>query len=138
MKTLTLVGIIAGGAAVTTGVVVGIVFAVISGNNDVTYSFPNDFKFGAASAAYQIEGGWDADGKSPSIWDTLTHQNSHLIIDGSNGDVACNSYEFWRKDVDALKEINVSLLSIFYIIYSSVLSPGSILSVLNCLDENNS
>ena len=34
--------------------------------------FPSDFLWGAASAAYQVEGGWNADGKGPSVWDLFT------------------------------------------------------------------
>lgn len=71
-----------------------------------TYEFLPDFKFGAASAAYQIEGGWNVDGKSPSIWDTFTH-SSGKIKDNSNGDVSADSYNLYQKDVDALKETGV-------------------------------
>lgn len=70
--------------------------------------FPKDFQFGAASAAYQVEGAWDDDGKSPSIWDTLTHRNPASVADRSNGDVAADSYHMFQKDVDALSDIGVS------------------------------
>ena len=44
-------------------------------------SFPKDFAWGVASAAYQIEGGHDADGKGPSIWDAFCHRPG-AIFDG--------------------------------------------------------
>ena len=34
--------------------------------------FPDNFLWGAASAAYQVEGAWNEDGKEPSIWDALS------------------------------------------------------------------
>lgn len=74
-----------------------------------TFTFSDKFKFGAASAAYQIEGGWNKGGKTPSIWDTFTHTHPELIVDGSNGDVSADSYHFYKKDVEALKQTGVML-----------------------------
>ena len=71
-------------------------------------SFPNNFKIGAASASYQIEGAWNEDGKSPNIWDTITHEDPKYVRDLSNGDVAADSYHFYQKDIDALTNIGVS------------------------------
>lgn len=93
--------------AILAGVVVGITLLVVR-NSAVTVTFPNSLKFGAASASYQIEGAWDEDGKSPNIWDTVTRNNRSYTADGKNGDVAADSYHMWRKDLDALKEIEVS------------------------------
>lgn len=69
--------------------------------------FPDTFKFGVATAAYQIEGGWNADGRGPSIWDTFTHEHPEMIDDHSNGDVSADSYHLFDKDLEALKELKV-------------------------------
>ena len=66
--------------------------------------FPKDFLWGAASAAYQIEGGWDADGKVPGIWDALSEGH---IKRGDTGKVACDHYHRYREDVALMKEIGL-------------------------------
>ena len=60
--------------------------------------FGTDFLWGVATAAYQIEGSPDADGKGPSIWDTFTHRPGK-IADGSTGDIATDSYRRFPEDV---------------------------------------
>nr|WPM03620.1 glycoside hydrolase family 1 [Phyllotreta armoraciae] len=70
--------------------------------------FPPDFIFSAATSAYQVEGGWNEDGKSPSIWDTTVHNNPAFIDDTSNGDIACDSYHKIEEDVAILKELGVT------------------------------
>lgn len=69
--------------------------------------FPDYFLFGSASSAYQVEGGWNEDGKGPSIWDELTQKHPELITDHSNGNVGPYSYKYYKNDVDALKELGV-------------------------------
>ena len=72
-------------------------------------TFPKTFKFGSASAAYQVEGAWNLDGKTPSIWDTMTHDHPELIAERANGDVGPDSYHFYKEDVKALKSVGVSI-----------------------------
>ena len=75
---------------------------------ETNIQFPPSFKFGAASSSYQIEGGWNADGKTPSIWDTFTHNFPKAIADGENGDVSADSYHLFKDDIKALKEVGVT------------------------------
>lgn len=60
--------------------------------------FGDDFLWGVATAAYQIEGSPEADGKGQSIWDTFTHKPG-VIADGTNGDVATDSYRRFPEDM---------------------------------------
>ena len=69
-------------------------------------TFPDDFLWGAATASYQIEGAWDADGKGESIWDRFTHTPGK-IQDGSTGDVACDHYHRWQEDIALMKSLNL-------------------------------
>jgi beta-glucosidase len=68
--------------------------------------FPDGFLWGAATAAYQIEGAPDEDGKGPSIWDTFSHTPGKVFHD-DNGDVACDSYHRYPEDVAILQRLGV-------------------------------
>ncbi|KAG8006211.1 Cytosolic beta-glucosidase [Nibea albiflora] len=70
--------------------------------------FPCDFAWGAGTAAYQIEGGWQADGKGPSIWDTFCHEKKGRVFGDQNGDVSCNSYELWEKDLECIQQLGLT------------------------------
>lgn len=69
-------------------------------------TFPKEFKWGAATSSYQIEGAWDADGKGRSIWDTFSHTPGK-ISDGSTGDIACDHYTLWQTDTNLMKKLNL-------------------------------
>jgi beta-glucosidase len=69
--------------------------------------FPNGFLWGTATAAYQIEGAHDADGKGPSIWDTFAHTPGK-IERGDVGDVACDHYHRYRGDVALMADLGLT------------------------------
>ena len=68
--------------------------------------FPKDFIWGAATASYQIEGAWNADGKGESIWDRFSHTPGK-VDNGDTGDIACDHYHRWREDVALMKELGL-------------------------------
>lgn len=61
-------------------------------------TFGPGFRFGSATAAYQIEGAASEDGRGPSIWDTYSHTPGATEY-GDTGDVACDHYHRWREDL---------------------------------------
>ncbi|HYI61218.1 MAG TPA: GH1 family beta-glucosidase [Acidimicrobiales bacterium] len=66
--------------------------------------FGEDFTWGVAHAAYQVEGAWDADGKGPSIWDTFTHGGGR-VSDRTTGDVACEFYDRYQDDLSLVRDL---------------------------------
>ncbi len=68
-------------------------------------SFGEDFKWGTACAAYQIEGAWNSDGKGVSIWDEFTHTKGNIHAN-ENGDVAVDFYHRYKEDIRLHKEMN--------------------------------
>ena len=66
-----------------------------------------DFQWGYATAATQIEGGWDADGKGRSIWDTFAHTPGK-VKDQSTPDDAVLSYYLYKDDVALMKSYGVT------------------------------
>jgi beta-glucosidase len=73
---------------------------------DGTVTFPKDFLWGTATSSYQIEGSTTVDGRGASIWDTFA-KTPGKIKDGSNGDVACDSYRRWRDDIALIKSLGL-------------------------------
>jgi beta-glucosidase/6-phospho-beta-glucosidase/beta-galactosidase len=68
--------------------------------------FPDEFLWGAATAAYQIEGAWNADGKGESIWDRFTHRPYNLL-NGETGDEAGDHYHRMPQDVALMKDLGL-------------------------------
>ncbi len=71
---------------------------------DRSQDFPQDFHWGVATSAYQIEGAWNEDGKGESIWDRFTH-TSGKIQGGDTGDVALDHYHRYKDDVQSIKTL---------------------------------
>ncbi|HVN53015.1 MAG TPA: family 1 glycosylhydrolase, partial [Anaerolineaceae bacterium] len=69
-------------------------------------TFPKDFLWGAATAAYQIEGAWNEEGKGESIWDRFTH-SAYRIADGDTGDAACDHYHRMPEDVALMSSLGL-------------------------------
>jgi beta-glucosidase len=72
-----------------------------------TLAFPDGFVWGAATAAYQIEGGARDDGRGPSIWDTFSRTPGR-VFEGHTGDVACDHYHRYREDVALIADLNLA------------------------------
>ncbi|NGO81002.1 beta-glucosidase [Streptomyces sp. YC504] len=69
-------------------------------------TFPPGFLWGAATAAYQIEGAAQEDGRTPSIWDTFS-RTPGKVLGGDTGDVACDHYHRFRDDVGLMSELGL-------------------------------
>ena len=86
------------------------------------YKFPHNFLWGAASAAYQVEGAWNEDGKGESIWDRFSHTPGK-INDGNTADIACDHYHRYEEDIALMREIGLKAYR-FSTSWSRVLPTG--------------
>ncbi|HEU4512095.1 MAG TPA: GH1 family beta-glucosidase [Nocardioidaceae bacterium] len=84
---------------------------------------PKGFVFGASTAAYQIEGAVDEDGRGRSVWDTFCAEPGR-IVDGSSGAVACDHYHRYAEDVALMKGLGLDGYR-FSISWPRVLPDGS-------------
>jgi beta-glucosidase len=74
--------------------------------SDPSLKFPDHFVWGTATASHQIEGAWNEDGKSESIWDRFAHTPGK-IEDQSTGDTACDHYHLWRDDIALMQNLGL-------------------------------
>ena len=69
--------------------------------------FPAGFAWGAATAAYQIEGAVAEDGRGPSVWDTFSHR-AGAVRHGDTGDVAADHYHRWPEDIELMSALGIA------------------------------
>jgi beta-glucosidase len=69
-------------------------------------NFGQDFKWGVATAAYQIEGGYQADGKGKSVWDVFSNMKGKTFM-GQNGNTACDYYHHYAHDIAIMSQLNI-------------------------------
>lgn len=69
-------------------------------------SFESNFLWGAGSAAFQVEGAWNEDGKGPSVWDAFCHAPGH-IKNGETGDIGSDTYHRFETDLAIMNELGL-------------------------------
>ena len=69
-------------------------------------SFSKHFLWGAATASYQVEGAWDEEGKSPSVWDHFVRIPGKTF-EGTTGDIAADHYHRYKEDVALMAEMGL-------------------------------
>ncbi len=85
--------------------------------------FGDDFKWGVSTAAYQIEGAHDLDGKGPSIWDVFSHTKGK-IYKGQNADETCDFYHHYAQDIALMNAMNIPHFR-FSLSWSRILPHGT-------------
>lgn len=85
-------------------------------------AFPRDFVWGAATSAYQIEGSPLADGAGASVWHRFTHEPGR-VMNGANGDVACDHYRRFASDVALMRELGLGAYR-FSVAWGRILPDG--------------
>jgi hypothetical protein len=83
---------------------------------------PRDFVWGVSTSSYQIEGGAQADGRGPSIWDSYCRIAGH-INNSHTGDVACDHYHRYAEDIALMRDLGVNAYR-FSVAWPRVLPTG--------------
>ncbi|MCP4594656.1 MAG: beta-glucosidase [bacterium] len=86
-------------------------------------AFPSGFLWGAATAAYQVEGAAAEDGRSPSIWDVFCHTPGNTLC-GDTGDTACDHYHRFPEDVELMRTLGLGAYR-FSVSWSRVMPSGT-------------
>ncbi|MFI2753406.1 GH1 family beta-glucosidase [Cellulomonas sp. P22] len=69
-------------------------------------AFPDGFRWGAATSAFQVEGSTTVDGRGVSIWDTFAARRG-TVRGGATGDPAADHYRLWEQDLDLMVELGL-------------------------------
>jgi beta-glucosidase len=88
-----------------------------------SYRFPDDFLWGAATSAYQIEGSPTADGAGRSMWHRFSHTPGNTWLD-QTGDVACDHYRRYKDDVAIMSELGLNAYR-FSVAWGRILPQGT-------------
>lgn len=91
--------------------------------SDAVSRFPSGFVWGTSTAAYQIEGAVNDDGRAPSIWDTYSHTPGR-VARGETGDVACDHYHRYEADLDLMASLGFTAYR-FSVAWPRVLPTGT-------------
>ncbi len=94
----------------------------MASTEELAHRFPEDFLFGVATAAYQIEGAAAEDGRKPSIWDAFAKMPGRVYRQHT-GDVACDHYHLWESDLDLINSLGVGAYR-FSIAWPRILPDG--------------
>ncbi len=84
--------------------------------------FGDSFNWGVSTAAYQIEGAHNVDGKGPSIWDKFSQKKRNILL-GENGNEACNFYQKFEEDIALIRQLNIPIYR-FSISWSRIFPEG--------------
>ncbi|MBW4519303.1 MAG: beta-glucosidase [Scytolyngbya sp. HA4215-MV1] len=90
--------------------------------NVASYQFPAAFQWGAATAAYQIEGAATADGRKPSVWDRFSAIRGR-VLKGDTGAIACDHYHRYEQDIQLMVKLGIRHYR-FSIAWSRILPEG--------------